>query len=152
MSLQGSQRRDQRRRLLVSWNRSQTASSDSATLPPRTLADYAPEALPERQPAIATLLPTGLGGFSLVALNELVNDIYGVSIKSIPSADLDLHGGEISTKDYETLWTSRSCSDWVILAKKYGFGLIVVPPQILLQLQRYDDDPAWNKYVPSCQP
>lgn len=93
-----------------------------------------------------------VGGFSLVALNELVNDIYGVSIKSIPSADLDLHGGEISTKDYETLWTSRSCSDWVTLAKKYGFGLIVVPPQILLQLQRYDDDPAWNKYVPSCQP
>jgi len=32
------------------------------------MAEYSPEAAPERQPAIATLLPTGLGGFSLAAV------------------------------------------------------------------------------------
>ena len=36
------------------------------------MADYAPEALPERQPALATLLPTGIGGLSLAAGGLLV--------------------------------------------------------------------------------
>ena len=71
MSLAASQRRDQRRRLVVSWNRS--ASTPSSSQPePRRLADYAPEALPEHQPSLATLLPTGLGGFALAATGLLV--------------------------------------------------------------------------------
>jgi hypothetical protein len=67
MSRQGSQRREQRRRLLVSWTRSRNA--DSSVAPPgrRAAAEYAAEALPERQPAIATLLPTGRGGLALAA-------------------------------------------------------------------------------------
>ncbi len=71
MSLAASQRRDQRRRLVVSWNRS--ASTPSSSQPePRRLADYAPEALPEHQPSLATLLPAGLGGFALAATGLLV--------------------------------------------------------------------------------
>jgi len=71
MSLAASQRRDQRRRLVVSWNRS--ASMPSSSQPePRRRADYAPEALPEHQPSLATLLPAGLGGFALAATGLLV--------------------------------------------------------------------------------
>ncbi len=66
MSLAVSQRRDQRRRLALSWNRAGSTSSPPAP-EPRQLADYAPDALPERQPALATLVPTGLGGLALVA-------------------------------------------------------------------------------------
>jgi len=66
MSLAVSQRRDQRRRLALSWTR--TGSTSSSPAPePRTLADYAPDALPERQPGLATLVPTGLGGLALAA-------------------------------------------------------------------------------------
>jgi hypothetical protein len=68
MSLSGSQRRDQRRRLVVSWNRSGGAASESTPGDARRgMADYAAEALPERQPALATLLPTGIGGLALAA-------------------------------------------------------------------------------------
>ena len=70
MSLAASQRRDQRRRLVLSWSRSGSASSHS-TSETRRLADYSPEALPERQPALATLLPTGLGGLALAAAGLL---------------------------------------------------------------------------------
>jgi len=66
MSLAASQRRDQRRRLVLSWNRSGSTASPTVA-EPRRLADYSSEALPERQPALATLLPTGLGGFALAA-------------------------------------------------------------------------------------
>jgi len=74
MSLAASQRRDQRRRLVLSWNRSAdpSASADTASASaPRRPADYAPEALPERQPSLATLIPTSLGGFMLVAAGLL---------------------------------------------------------------------------------
>jgi len=67
MSLQGSQRRDQRRRLLVSWNRSQTAARPVEPPARRSMAEYAAEALPERQPAIATFLPAGIGGLAAAA-------------------------------------------------------------------------------------
>lgn len=64
-----AQRRDQRRRLLVSWNR--TAKEPGATpaaSPARPLAEYAAEAHPERQRGPAVLLPTGIGGITLAAL------------------------------------------------------------------------------------
>lgn len=63
MSLSSNQRRDQRRRLVVSWNR--TAGQAATSAPPRSLAAYDPEALPERQRGPAVLLPTGLGGLAL---------------------------------------------------------------------------------------
>lgn len=81
MSLAASQRRDQRRRLVLSWNRSGSTSSSPAA-EPRRLADYAPDALPERQPSLATLVPTGLGGLSLAAggLVSLMAAATGVGV------------------------------------------------------------------------
>jgi hypothetical protein len=61
MSLPGSQRRDQRRRLLMSWTRSATPVAGESGAGRRPMAEYAADALPERHPGLATLLPTGLG-------------------------------------------------------------------------------------------
>jgi hypothetical protein len=76
MALPGSQRRDQRRRLLMAWSRDTSPSSAGRAAGTRTMAEYDPVALPERQPAVALLLPTRLGslaacvaavGFSIAA-------------------------------------------------------------------------------------
>lgn len=67
MSLPGSPRRDQRRRLLVSWTRRKSPAASADSPAGRSIADYAAEALPERQPAIATLLPTSLAGLAIAA-------------------------------------------------------------------------------------
>lgn len=72
MSLNGSQRRDQRRRLVVSWNRSKAGDSAAAVSDPRPMAAYGPEAHPEKQQGPATLLPTGAGGLTLAAIAMLV--------------------------------------------------------------------------------
>ena len=72
MSLNGSQRRDQRRRLVVSWNRSKAGDSAAAVSDPRPMAAYGPEAHPEKQQGPATLLPTGAGGLTLAAVAMLV--------------------------------------------------------------------------------
>lgn len=78
MSLAASQRRDQRRRLVVPWNRSDsTSASPSPSSSPasaktgRRPAAYANEALPEHQPSLATLLPASLTGFTLTAIGVL---------------------------------------------------------------------------------
>jgi hypothetical protein len=72
MSLNGSQRRDQRRRLVVSWKRSTGDAGTSVAGEARTMAAYGPEAHPEKQRGPATLLPTGLGGFSVAAVAILL--------------------------------------------------------------------------------
>jgi hypothetical protein len=72
MSLNGSQRRDQRRRLVVSWKRSADGPGTTAAAEPRSMAAYGPEAHPEKQQGPATLLPTGLGGFSITAVAILL--------------------------------------------------------------------------------
>jgi hypothetical protein len=64
MALPGSQRRDQRRRLLMSWTRSAAPVAGAAGSRRRPMAEYAVEARPERHPGLATLLPTGLGRLS----------------------------------------------------------------------------------------
>jgi hypothetical protein len=61
MALPGSQRRGQRRRLLMSWSRDTAPPSGVRAAAARTPAEYDPVAFPERQPAVATLLPTHLG-------------------------------------------------------------------------------------------
>lgn len=61
MALLGSQRRDQRRRLLLSWSRETSAPAAGRTARARSMAEYDSVALPERQPAVAVLLPTHLG-------------------------------------------------------------------------------------------
>ena len=100
MSFAASQRRDQRRRLVVSWNRS--ASTPSSSQPePRRLADYAPEALPEHQPSLATLLPAGLGGFALAATGLLVVLAAAVGVGPVFGRD--------ATRFAATLASVRRC-------------------------------------------
>ena len=72
MSLSSSQRRDQRRRLVVSWKRSAGQADAPASDSPRASAAYDPDALPEKQRGPAVLLPTGLGGLSLAIAAVLV--------------------------------------------------------------------------------
>ena len=66
MSLAVSQRRDQRRRLVLSWHRTAVAPPAAAAAPRRP-ADYGPDALPERQPSLAAVLPTSMGRFAAVS-------------------------------------------------------------------------------------
>lgn len=65
MSSKGSQRRDQRRRLVVSWNRSTSGPGQTPAAEMRSMAEYSREAHPEHQRSPAVLLPTGLGGMTL---------------------------------------------------------------------------------------
>lgn len=110
MSLAASQRRDQRRRLVVSWNRSATTTASSAA-ESRRLADYSPEALPEHQPSLATLLPSGLGGFSLAALGllTLLATAVGVGVWELVAR------GPVFSADFPrfaaTLAALRQCLD-----------------------------------------
>jgi len=70
MALAASPRRDQRRRLLTAWTRSANQSVvQSATRgdDAKPAAAYDEAARPERHPALATRLPTGLGGLALAA-------------------------------------------------------------------------------------
>ncbi|MGI9177451.1 MAG: hypothetical protein ACR2IT_06290 [Pirellulales bacterium] len=71
MSVNASQRRDQRRRMVVSWKRSADAAQ-SPSESPRVMAAYDAEAHPEQQPGPAMLLPTGIGGLSLAILAILL--------------------------------------------------------------------------------
>ena len=72
MSLNGSQRRDQRRRMVVSWKRSAATATASVAGEARPMAAYGPEAHPEKQKGPATLLPTGLGGLAAAAVAILL--------------------------------------------------------------------------------
>lgn len=72
MSLTANQRRDQRRRLVLSWKRSATAGEAVPAESPRAMAAYDPEAHPENQRGPATLLPTGLGGLALATVSILL--------------------------------------------------------------------------------
>jgi hypothetical protein len=72
MALPGSQRRGQRRRLLMVWSRDTASPSGGRAAAARTPAEYDPVALPERQPAVATLLPTHLGRLAAWAVGIAV--------------------------------------------------------------------------------
>ncbi len=86
------------------------------------------------------------GSASLLALDRLLKDIYGISLRDIPRTP---HDG-LSEEDHADLWRARTCEEWEALARKYGFGFIMTPPGMALRLERLDDDPAWNKYEPRC--
>ncbi len=110
MSLAASQRRDQRRRLVVSWNRS-AATPSSSQPETRRLADYSPEALPEHQPSLATLLPAGLGGFALTAacLLAFLAAAVGVGLWEAVTGGPVL--GRNATRFAATLASARRCLD-----------------------------------------
>ena len=80
MSLNGSQRRDQRRRLVVSWNRSSRGDSATSVSDARPMAAYGPEAHPEKQRGPATLLPTGAGGLAGAAVVMLVPVVAALAL------------------------------------------------------------------------
>jgi hypothetical protein len=73
MSLATSPRRDQRRRLVASWKRAADEPAPVAEQPRGgPVAAYDPAAHPERHPALATRLPTTLGGLVLASLAILL--------------------------------------------------------------------------------
>ena len=72
MSIASSPRRDQRRRMLVSWKRASPAGGTAAGATARVPAEYAAEAAPERQRGPAVLLPTTAGGLTLAAIAILL--------------------------------------------------------------------------------
>jgi hypothetical protein len=72
MSMNGSQRREQRRRMVVSWKRSAAAETQPHVSETRPLTEYGPEAHPERQRGPAVLLPIGFGGMVFATLLILV--------------------------------------------------------------------------------
>jgi hypothetical protein len=79
MSSSAHQRRDQRRRLVVSWNRSADSPEAAAADAPRAMAAYDPEAHPDRQRGPATLLPTGIGGLCVAIIAILLPLIAAVA-------------------------------------------------------------------------
>jgi hypothetical protein len=91
-----------------------------------------------------------LGKGSILALNRLTTDIFGISIADVPSKNLSLHGSVIFTTDYKALWEARKCAEWEVLAGKYKFGMIFTPAHVQLSLPKADKDPLWNKYLPKC--
>jgi hypothetical protein len=110
MSLAASQRRDQRRRLVVSWNHS--ASTPSSSQPEtRRLADYSPEALPEHQPSLAAFLPTGLGSFALAAAGLLAILATAVGIGLWEAVAGGPVIGRDATRFATTLASARRCLD-----------------------------------------
>jgi len=81
MSLSSNQRRDQRRRLVVSWKRSADGAAAAAVESPRVMAAYESAAHPEKQRGPAVLLPTGLGGLSL-AVAAILLPLAGAIVAS----------------------------------------------------------------------
>ena len=118
MSLAASQRRDQRRRLVVPWNRSDSTSS--APSPSSALASaktgrrpaaYAPEALPEHQPSLATLLPASLTGFTLTAIGVLALFAAAVGVGVWESLSGGPLFGADATRFSATLAAVHRCLD-----------------------------------------
>jgi hypothetical protein len=99
MSLSSSQRREQRRRLIVSWSRSSAKSASPAAESPRSMAAYDAEAHPEKQRGPAVLLPTGLGGLLIaiaVILLPLVATVAASSAEHLGGRTLFTGGGRFA--------------------------------------------------------
>lgn len=111
MSLAASQRRDQRRRLVLSWNRSDSTPSSTSSAKTGRLADYSPEALPEHQPSLATLLPTSLTGFALTAVGLLTLVATAVGVGAWEAVTGEPVFGRGATRFAATLALARRCLD-----------------------------------------
>jgi len=113
-----SPRRDQRRRLLVAWNRSAEPSAAGPVAGGKQAAGYSPEALPERQPGPATLLPTGLGGLTLTATVVLLPVAIATTIGAWetitrrPLMAADIAGGRFAA----TIKAAAACIDPVAVS------------------------------------
>lgn len=91
-----------------------------------------------------------LGQSSLGYLDRFMTDLYGISLSVRPRADLTLHQSIIATKDFSTLWSARSCADWIKVARLYSFGMIVVPASVVLNLQLASTDGEMAQYLIQC--
>jgi hypothetical protein len=111
MSLAASQRRDQRRRLVLSWNRSDSTPSSTSSAKTGRLADYSPEALPEHQPSLATLLPTSLTGFALTTVGLLTLVAAAVGVGAWEAVAGGPVFGRGATRFAATLALARRCLD-----------------------------------------
>lgn len=99
MSLSSNQRRDQRRRLVVSWKRSTDSVAAAAVDSPRVMAAYDPGAHPDKQRGPAVLLPTGFGGLALavaVILLPLVAAIIAASAEQLFGRGVFVGGGRFA--------------------------------------------------------
>jgi len=150
MSLAVSPRRDQRRRLVALWKRPD-APAAAAIPEPRTLASYSPEALPERQPAIATLVPTGLGGLSLAATAVLtaVGLAVGVGVWEAAGGTPPLAGGG---RFAGTLAALRACLDLDTLGSLGGWvahvclSTAIVAALVVRSMRRHRRDDFKGRY------
>ncbi|MFN9370110.1 MAG: hypothetical protein ACK6CT_15320 [Planctomycetia bacterium] len=110
MSSKGNQRRDQRRRLVVSWNRSASAAGAAAAAEPRAMAEYSREAHPEHQRSPAVLLPTSIGGMTL-AIAAILLPVAGAVIAAawepIMDRPLFVRGGRFAG----TIGALQACFD-----------------------------------------
>jgi len=146
MSLSSNQRRDQRRRLVLSWKRSADAAGTPASDSPRTLAAYDPDALPEKQRGPAVLLPTGLGGLALAitaVLLPLAAAVAAACSRPVFGRDLFVGGGRFARTVaaagavFDPL-SSGSLHAWLaqtLLLAAAGVALIVR----LMRIHRRDD-------------
>jgi len=103
-------RRERRRRLVMTWSRTAADEAPAPTPERRLVAEYGPEADPERQRGPATLLPTSLGRFALAAvgLPALVAAAAAVGAWE-PLSGRPLLGGE--GRFAATLGLLRDCFD-----------------------------------------
>lgn len=135
----------------MSWNR-----SDSTTTPtvsePRRLADYSPEALPEHQPSLATLLPVGLGGFTFAAVGMLVSLAAAVGVGAWETvANRPLFGAN-ATRFAATLTAARQCIDVRSLLSCGGWlaqvALVVAAATavVVRQMRRHRRDDYRGRY------
>ncbi len=99
MSLSSSQRREQRRRLIVSWSRSSAKAEAPVADAPRSMAAYDPEAHPEKQRGPAVLLPTGIGGLAaaiVVIMLPLAAAVVASSAEHLFGRSLFTGGGRFA--------------------------------------------------------
>ena len=90
------------------------------------------------------------GSASLIGLNQLTKDIFGISLSVVPPANMQLHQSIIATIDYKATWESRACEEWERLSKKYHFGLVLVPASMQLRLPQASNGHDWRTYRPTC--
>jgi hypothetical protein len=86
MSIASSPRRDQRRRMLVSWKRSAAAGESASGTTARAPAEYAADAAPERQRGPAVLLPTTAAGLTLAIIAILLPVAGGIALGACEAA------------------------------------------------------------------
>jgi len=105
----GSPRREQRRRLLISWNRGPAVAAGAGGDAPAP-AEYAPAALPERQPAVAALLPVRLARFAASAAG-IVLVTAAVTAVGFHQPVLGAAGRAVGPKFAGSVAALRACLD-----------------------------------------